>query len=80
MKTLARTILGLCLLASSGCVLWADTRTQVTPDPCLAKMETAMKAMEPFAIAMKNPPQDLKEFNAAVELWNITKRECWTQP
>ena len=52
--------------------LWSPAR-----DPqCLAKMEAAMRAMEPLAFGKPPTPQ---QFMDALQLFQDTKRDCWKE-
>lgn len=66
----------------------AKLRVMVIDDPCLARMEDAMRKMEPFIangfIVVYNfsgwSQSAIDEFHKANELWEETQRECWTKP
>lgn len=68
--------------------IWYVININTHPDPCLAKMEEAMKAMSPFLPYVHNGRAlDQKELNtvldkitAAGKLWAGVERECWTKP
>ena len=60
------------------------------PDPCLAQMEAAMRAMEAAipgdgwnqygetsAMIRKMPPGGMEQVGAALKLWSDTKAQCW---
>lgn len=61
----------------------AELRVKLIDDPCLAKMEAAMRAMDPFMphdhsefvdqMIFKNP----ELFKAASKQWETAKRECF---
>lgn len=63
-----------------------ELRVKLIDDACLAKMEAAMRAMEPFIphdhgtfmeqLTLKN----LEPFKAASKQWEAVKKECWNKP
>ena len=64
------------------------TKCVVPLDPCLAQMEAAMRAMEPFnwnnfertwhrAAADEKEHEFRENKEAALKLWNDTKAQCW---
>jgi uncharacterized protein YbdZ (MbtH family) len=53
---------------------WEAVKAAKRRETCLAKMEAAMRAMEPFAFTK---PGTAQEFMDALELFTIVKRECF---
>lgn len=49
---------------------------------CAARMEQAMRAMEPFTNRPATNPEGQwwVQYGQAVQLWNAVKRECWREP
>lgn len=57
--------------------LKGDLLVDVFPDPCLAKMEAAMRAMDKYFLRDTNAVSP--GFLDAEKLWHETKRECWSK-
>ena len=64
--------------------------TDASKDPCLAHMEEAMRAMEPFIINHDTTYQPrvlfegwskevVKEYDTANRLWEDVMRQCWKE-
>ena len=61
---------------------YPDAHVQVMPvDPCLAKMEAAMRAYDKFVNYGLTPgkPEDIQERAQAIVLWDKTIKDCWTK-
>lgn len=64
-------------------------RVMLIDHPCLAKMEAAMRAMEPFIVNEFVKPESffmgwtelaIQQFTRANAQWESTQRECWREP
>lgn len=63
-------------------------KQKFTPgDDCLAQMEQAMRAMEPYMVEMEGTNIwfvykniNLDGFKPAKKFWNDAKRDCWRTP
>lgn len=64
------------------------TEIEMTPDPCLAKMEAAINDMEPFIMAdwqysMPDGPErkaKVRKLQRAEEVWATAKHDCLRKP
>lgn len=70
---------------------WDDrsgfVEVRIQPDPCLARMEEAMKAMNDFIVLSNNETRgeilfyvDPTVFKDRLALWEAVKKECWSKP
>ena len=58
-----------------------DCKTRLVRDPCLARMEETMKAVDPWVGETSAHDTDKGEaYRKAKALWNTVKRDCWRKP
>lgn len=51
-------------------------------DRCIAKMEAAMRAIDPFlgtAFGKQMEPRNRRTYLKALDLWLVTSRDCWKE-
>lgn len=58
----------------------AKLRVELTEDPCLAKMEEAMRAWDDHITELTNGPHTIPGEAWRYEQWNAVKKECWKNP
>ncbi len=58
----------------------AKLRLQIADDPCLARMEEAMKAVEPWLGYTYKDDTIPADFKKAKALFYAVKKECWSKP
>ncbi len=58
----------------------AKLRVHIVKDPCLARMEEALKAVEPWLGYTYKDDTNPADFKKAKALFYAVKNECWSKP